>query len=532
MKKITLIIAAISAIGLSGCKKYLDQSVNPNSPSVTTLPFSLTGTESIMAAIPNGLAQITPTNSYVQYGYWMGVWAVSSGFIVQPNLSQYVTNTNDFQVWTDLYLNLSNINSMQQLAVAQKSPNYQAIAMIMKAYDFQQLVDNYNDVPYSQAFNTSNLFPAYDKGPAIYADLLKQLDAAIALINSSSSAAVPAGDDVIFGGNMTGWKKFANSLKLRIIMRQSNLAGFSALTAEMATTLSEGFLDGTLEADAQPGYTLNDAHGGQESPFWLAYGTNQNGNAENILVKANTFAINMLHGFNDPRLTALYTTVQEPEGTANAGANVVRGLYLGDPQLSQDTNAAGSLSAIGPGLLKSASMPAVVFSGYESLFLQAEAAVDGIIPGGTGAAKGYYEAAITASFVATGAEYQVPGSSPAAYYTPLESAPMYYNQNKANVGWNASSANLEQAIITQKYIALNGYSLFEIYNDWRRTGYPLNVPRSLDEAAIGTNIPVRLYYPQIEFNTNGKNVGAEGTIDPFSSRVFWDTNTGSDASAH
>ena len=368
MKKITLIIAAISAIGLSGCKKYLDQSVNPNSPVATTLPFSLTGTEAIMAAIPNGVSPNANGAAYNQYGYWMGVWAVSSGFIVQPDLSEYITTTTEFQVWTDLYLNLSNINALQVLATSQNSPNYQAIAMIMKAYDFQQLVDNYNDVPYSKAFNTSDLFPTYDKGPAIYAALLTQLDDAIALINKSTSAATPGSDDIIFAGNMTGWKKFANSIKLRLIIRQSNLPGFSALKAEMATTVGEGFLDGTLEADAQPGYTLSDAHGGQESPFWLAYGFNQNGNPENVLVKANTYSINMLHGFNDPRLTALYSTVTEPAGTANAGNTVVKGLYLGDPQLSQDTNSAGDLSNIGPGLLKSAAMPAVVFSGSESLF--------------------------------------------------------------------------------------------------------------------------------------------------------------------
>ncbi len=499
MKKITLIIAAISAIGLSGCKKYLDQTANPNAPSETTVPLALTGAEKIMADIPNGIAP-NEGGSYTNYGYWMGSVAVSSGFIVQPNLSQYVLTTNDFQPWTDLYLNLSNIVNMTAQANAQGLPNYAAIGMIMNAYDFQQVVDNYNDAPYSQAFNSKNLFPAYDKGPAIYAALIAECDAAIALINKSTTSTTPAGDDIIFGGNMTNWKKFANTLKLRLILRQSNLSNFSTIAGDMASTVNEGFLDGSTQALAQPGYTLNDAHGGQASPFWHAYGLTQNGVPENILVKANTYGIQMIHGFNDPRLSAIYSTVTNPNG----GTTTIRGLFLGDPTLSQDTNSAGTLSGLGPGLLVSAAQPAIVFSGAESLFLQAEAANDGIIPG---SAQTLYESAITAAFEQVG-------------LTDAQAA-TYSAQPIANVGW-AASPNKQQAIITQKYISLIGTGFLEQYNEWRRTDYPAGVPVTLDPGAAGP-IPRRVLYPQTEYDTNGANVKAEGTISPFTSRIFWDT---------
>ena len=142
MKKITLIIAALSAIGLSGCKKYLDQAVNPNAPSVTTLQLSLTGAEKALADIPNGNGSASyGTGLYLQYGFWIGYWAVSSGFIVQPDLSQYVITPSEFQSWTDLYLNLSNISALQGIAAAQGAPDYSAIAQIMRAYDFEALVD-------------------------------------------------------------------------------------------------------------------------------------------------------------------------------------------------------------------------------------------------------------------------------------------------------------------------------------------------------------------------------------------------------
>jgi hypothetical protein len=78
---------------------------------------------------------------------------------------------------------------------------YQAIAKIMKAYDFEQLVDVYNDVPYTQAFNASvYLFPKYDKGQDIYDDLAKQLVAAIGIINANAGATVTPASDIIFAG--------------------------------------------------------------------------------------------------------------------------------------------------------------------------------------------------------------------------------------------------------------------------------------------------------------------------------------------
>jgi hypothetical protein len=489
MKTKALIIAAIAAVGFSGCKKFLDQSANPNLPSVSTPALALSGAEKVVADIPNGITEYEG-GSYTQYAYWDGNWAVSSGFIVQPPLSQYNFTTSDFQVWTDLYLNISNLKNLETLATTAGDVDYVSIAQILEAYDWEQLVDNYNDVPYTEAFNPKILFPTFDKAAAVYAAEITALDNA-----------------------MTGWVQFANTLKLRYIMRQSNLSTFNSLKTELNSTASLGYLDGTLDAEAQPGYTLNDAYGGQESPFWHAYGTTQSGNPEDILVKAGTYEVNMLHGFNDPRLTLFYTTVTEPPGTAKAGATVVRGLYLGDPNLSQDTNAAAALSDVGPGLLKSPSMNAVIFSGAESLFLQAEAVNDGMLTSGS-SAEMLYEAAITASFSSVG-------------LTSTQAA-TYYSQPIANVNWTTSIANIanghggvEEAIITQKFLALNGYAALEQYNELRRTGFPFGVPISQDQAKISNVLPERIYYPQIEYNTNAASLNAEGTINPFTSKIFW-----------
>jgi hypothetical protein len=507
MKRKALLIAALAAVGLSGCKKYLDQVANPNEPSVATPALALTGAEKVVADIPNGIAYYEG-GSYTQYGYWDGTWATSSGYIIQPAITDYNITTSNFQVWTDLYLNISNLKNLETLATANAAPDYASIAQILEAYDWQQLVDNYNDCPYSQAFNTKILFPTFDKGAAIYAAEITALDNAMAAIQKNGSASAPGGDDIIFGGNMQDWILFANTLKLRYIMRESNLSNFASLKTELNSTASLGYLSATVDAEANPGYTLNDAYNGQESPFWHAYGTTQAGNPEDNLVRANKYAINLLHSYNDPRLFLYYTPVTAPAGTTEAGKTIVRGLYLGDPQTSADTNAEQSLSTVGPGLLKSPSMNAIIFSAWESLFLQAEAVNDGMLtppPGVT--AESLYEAAITASFANLG--------------LPASQALQYYSQPIPNVNWAASSANLEQAIITQKYIALNGYGELEQYNELRRTGYPVGIPRSEDEAVLGTVLPTRILYPQVEYDTNDANVAGEGTIDQFSSKIFW-----------
>ena len=89
----------------------------------------------------------------------------------------------------------------------------------MICYDYEALVDNFNNVPYSQAGKgSSNLAPTYDNGQTIYLELAKRLDAAMTLIKSSpSSSTNPLGADIMFGGNMTEWAKFANTLKLEVM---------------------------------------------------------------------------------------------------------------------------------------------------------------------------------------------------------------------------------------------------------------------------------------------------------------------------
>jgi len=512
MKKYISIMFLTLAIAGSSCKKdYLDLTVNPNVPSTSSPNLLLSGSLKNSAGFVN-------SGSYVMYAAWVGHLSQSTGFQPFVALEQYQFTTSSYDAWTAPYLNIANYTALQ---ASTPEPYYQAIAKIMKAYMYQGLVDNYNNIPYTTAIQgTGNLNPTYDSGSAVYDDLLKQLDDAMTLISGATPAALnPAGSDIMFGGNMTKWAKFANTLKLRIALRQSNTTKTAALKAAVAATSAVGYIDASFDARVQPGYINSDASGGQQSPLWLYYGLAQGGGAQpgNAQYQANSFLADYLGSHADPRLGRIFsysptthvstTTGLLPGASINiqpGTTDAVVSTTFGDSQPPTGTidGKTGGItpSKVGPGILKSATMPAIVMSSAEALFLQAEAANTGYI---TGDAQALYNAGVLASFTDLGAVL------PAAY---LAAGGTY--------AWPATATAQETAIITQKWIALAISGSFEAFNEERRTGIP-NVPTSIYPGANAPNQVARIFYPFVEYATNSANVGAQGTIDKFTSKIFW-----------
>ncbi|MGN6640563.1 MAG: SusD/RagB family nutrient-binding outer membrane lipoprotein, partial [Mucilaginibacter sp.] len=252
MKKYISFIAVVFAVGIAGCKKdYLSQEQNPNQPSITTPTLLLPAAEVKTAYIYQ--------RAYPMYGVWDGYWTTSGNYVPNPSINEYQITTGDFgladgyDIYTDLYLANANFNVLQGLSTGSENANYAAIAIIMKAFNFEQLVDNYNDVPYTQAFDPKNVTPAFDKGVDIYHDLGKQLDNAIKLIQDNPNATVPT-TDVMFNGDMGQWAQFANTLKLRLaVMVYKKLGKTDPLVADLASTASVGYL--SADAAINPGYT-------------------------------------------------------------------------------------------------------------------------------------------------------------------------------------------------------------------------------------------------------------------------------------
>ncbi|MBV8388543.1 MAG: SusD/RagB family nutrient-binding outer membrane lipoprotein, partial [Mucilaginibacter sp.] len=260
------------------------------------------------------------------------------------------------------------------------------------------------------------------------------------------------------------------------------------------------YLDETVDAESNPGYS-NVA--GKQNPFYAAYGFDPSGNPTGVYWRANNFAVTAMKNLNDTlRLVQMYSLAVSVDSPATAKPTVVRGNIFGDPKAKSNTYTSG----VGPGLLKTAASNSVLFSGAESLFLQAEAVNKGFLTS-TATAQSLYERGITASFLALGLK--------------ATDAATYFAQPLNNVNWVAST-DKEVAIITQKWIALNGYFNNEAWNEYRRTGYPVH-PSTIDPASVSTTgtYPTRILYPLSELNTNATNLGKEGTIDVFNTKIFW-----------
>lgn len=480
---------------LAACNKsYFN--VNDNNPNqITTLPA-----QGALAGILNQTASIV-TCDFPFLACSHGYWTMAQGFSDIIDYANFNYSTNFGQdIWQDLYGNLGNITYIEKAGLKDSSlVYYVALAKIMEAQQYQMLVDVYNNVPYTQSSNVAILYPKYDNAQAIYEDIIKKIDTGIALLNSVHPTAQQPGNgtDIMFGGNFTLWKQFANTLKLRILLHQSQMPGrLSYIQTQLQNIVNEGdgFLQAGQNAWVNPGYSKNNL---QQNPFYNAFGFNSSGGTSPNYVSfhAQTYAINFYTNTNDTRLGYFYAPLG---GTTQ---------YVGGPFGTQGLPSPSSASSIGSGLLQSDVQSCPIISATESLFLQAEAAQRGWITPAT-SVQDLYQQAIRESYrylKVTDAD---------------NAAATYYSQAINNVGW-AASADKIQAILVQKWAAMNGIDLLEVWTDYRRLHLPSDIPFSNSPNVAGPTNPVRLLYPTIEYQTNQQNVQAMGTINQFTSKIFW-----------
>lgn len=238
MRNKLIIFVALFAIIATSCKKdFLDINTNPNAATSAgpelVLPAGLVRTASRMnpMAFPN-----------TAFNGWMGYWAISGSYAISTSDFTTYKQTTGFGdgYFQNGYDNLNDYHYVEVQAFAQNKPFFIGAAKIMKAYNFQMLVDLFNNVPYTEAFKgTTVIHPKYDDAKFIYEDLIKQLDTAITMLTRSNAEAT-ATSDIFFEGDKTKWRMFANSLKLRILMRQTQIPGRAAyIQAEIAKIIAE-----------------------------------------------------------------------------------------------------------------------------------------------------------------------------------------------------------------------------------------------------------------------------------------------------
>lgn len=486
MKKIIFILPIVLALFTMSCEDFLDVNTDPNNPVSVTPDLVLPVGQTFTAQYVQEDRGLNHLGNMLMYN-----WSESYGFSWYDDEFKYLVNTTFYdELFDNAYL-----RAMKQyhdlLSFGDEYANYKAIGMIMKAYHFQILVDLYGDVPYFEALQRGvNATPAYDGAEAIYDDLMVQLTEAIAMIKAASgdvAVVEVGGDDVMFGGNMTSWIQFANTLKLRMLTRVSDYKAASYITDELAVITTEGSGFITSDVLVQPGY-LNEVN--KQNPFWAELGWDVSGTVimSNDATCATQYVLDYLAASNDPRLDYLY---EKPE-TGHLG--VEQGLEVGKEY------SAKLVSNIGPGILKSADMGANIFSLAESYFLRAELAQKGF--GGDPATL--YTNGVIASFVYLGLSDA--------------DATTYLSQSSTNNISYGNAANKLEAIITQKWIALNGVTAEQSWFDYTRTGYPLNLPISeMADATKGR--PVRLAYPASEITGNPANLPEQPNA--FTSKIFW-----------
>ncbi|MEO3405870.1 SusD/RagB family nutrient-binding outer membrane lipoprotein [Mucilaginibacter sp. CAU 1740] len=529
MKKLIGVFFAAALIVSSSCKKsFFDINTNPNSPT----DAAITPAALLPQLLHRTAAKVS--TSYNPEADWLGYWARSGSYGPSTEEESYnITTTFEADEWTWFDI-LADANTMEKKATASNQTFYVGIAKIIKSIGFMYLVDQYNNVPYTKAFDiVGNITPAYDKGSDIYKDLLLQLDDAAKLIKAANLDANPGLEqaDITFHGKADKWRKLANSQRLRLLIHESEVltnasAEIAKITADGAGFLGEG--DGNVgkngsstdeSAYVNPPYVQED---GRQNPFWDTFKSLYNGGAANQYYRANNYLLNTIYGWSSA--TSYDTRFQYVFAEASSPLNglVYYGYNYGELLPGTAPKAGNSSDVSGPGLALSPAQPQWFFTSVESLFLKAEAIQRGWL---TGDAKAAYETAVTASFTWLGAA----NGEASDYLTNDSKAKWDYVDDKGQPRKNSKIS----LIAFQKYIALAGVANFEAWVDYRRLDgndailssveatQPV-LPLSLSPSRGSRTIPLRLMYPQNEYNFNAANVAKEGTINPQTSRIFWD----------
>jgi hypothetical protein len=485
--KIFLVVFVASLF--TGCN--LDINTDPNRVTETTVTGAL-----IFPAAAHEVGQRTATGNMGFLNKWLGYWASSGTFAIDFTETTYsITPTFADNFWINHYNVLFDLEQARSKALAAGDTLTAGASIILASKLWQELVDVYGKIPYTQALQYAKYpQPTYDDGQVVYNDLQVKLDLAISYMGKVGLTTFKT-VDIVNKGNKAKWIKFANTMKLRLLMHQSEIGGFDPTAEITKIRNSGGILLAGETVSVNPGYTLAT---NKQSPYYNNYGLTVNLSEASPSTRANNYFVTLMNNNGDLRLSQLFL---------KSGANVignVYGLAAGNPLVS---------SGVGAGLANNAAQDQWIFTAFESLFLKAEAIERGwYVDADTDPAVAY-AAAVTESFVWLG----VPSAAAtaAAYLTGHP-----YSAVLGNSG----------SILFQKYLALAGTDPIEAWSDLRRISFSI-IPAtsgayqfySVNPSALGNGqIPIRLLYAQSEYTTNGKNVPAQATGDQFTSPIFWD----------
>lgn len=551
---IKAMVLVMSAFTITACSDWLDINTDPNNaqpedvtadqllPAIHLSMGTHFGGRSAAGGSINELPSIL-----VQHYYTLG-------------LSRYsLDGASVNSVFRDLYADaLRDIELLIQLSEEQNLPVHSGIAKLCKAYIYSVLVDQFGDVPFSEASQgLENLDPVFDDAQTIYNALFPLIDEGIAEVLTTEDVLTPnAAVDLFYGADVEQWQRFGNSLKLKLYnqIRLVDPTGATNGISQILNNPTEFPIIDTRADNFQFTYFNSDAPEGRHPLFMDNYIAGQTQYMSNYL-------IDKMLSTNDPRVNYyIYRqTLDDPEGTDvpcdaipcfygyqgsgywgrdhgdpsgipnDQGSRATFGVYPAGGYFDTGSSNLDVTSANQPFVATGAGI-APILTDWLVLFTQAEAALTLGTPGDP---QALFQAAMEAQFdhvfvVGATLDARAPAPGDAALVAARDA---YIANVIADYTAAASDDERLQVMMTEKHTATFGNGM-EAYNDFRRTGFPLFVDQQLQDGttvAYPSNqgsisplgpFPRLLPYANRELQTN-LNAPAQRLV---SEPVFWDNN--------
>jgi hypothetical protein len=503
MKKIAIILcSACGLIGLNACDAGFDE-MNVNKTAAIAI--------NPVFALNNAIINTTPPSGTVVYemGIVQQIVSPNSGVLTGANFNQD-NRDNTQQNWQRYYRSV--IRNTYDVITTTKDPartNLVNMAKILQSYAFLVLTDTYGDIPYTEAgkgYTNQLVYPKYDKQQVVYTGIIKELSDAVAALDATKTRETA---DVLYGGDVAKWKKFGNSLLLRIGMR---LAKVDATQAQ--SLVAKAVAGGVITTNADNVIIRHDAN------YLNSIGQLLNATEANNFYLAAPF-VDYLKKTNDPRLRSIAVRyVGATSGTQQTPAKAVidPAVQIGMPFGFDNSSISGPVKALGLASfydfsqadrtrMNKTTARAYLLTASQTNLLIAEAVIKGWV---SGSAKDYFEAGVRAHMD------QVSEMDPNSVVL-VSAADAYLAANPF-----ATAMAIEQ-INTQYWIScfLNGP---EAFANFRRSGFPKLAANPFSGKAIKGDFINRLTYPNAEISVNSVNVKsaiANQGADDLDTKVWW-----------
>ena len=477
MKKIILTTLTIITL-MASCQsddQYEDKNRDPKNPTQVSAEFLFN------SATKSLYDQMTSTNVNTNIFRMLGQHWTETTYVDEAN---YDFNTRNIpqshwsEMYRDVLLDLKTAKEYTdadpELSAATKTTKKAQIE-ILAVYAWAQMVETYGNIPYSQALDSkAHILPVYDDAATIYGDLLARLTVAIPKLSDSGFGTA----DNIYGGNTANWKKFGNSLLLRMGVRVADVPALAAKsTAAIQSAVSGGVFTSNTD-NAALDYASSTPN---TNPVWVDLV--QSGRSDFVI--ANTI-VDKMNALSDPRRSYYFDE------------NLGTGVFTGGPY--GDNNSFSTYTHVSDVVIDPTN-PACLMDYSEVCFYLADAA-ERSISGTPADAAGFYNKGITASFDYWGT------SNVAAYLI------------NPDVNYATASGDWKVKIGTQLWLAMYNRG-YEAWTAWRTYDIPgFNLP-----AVSELPVPTRYTYPVNEQNLNKTNYTAASNAiggDKQTTKIFWD----------